>query len=182
MQQEVTRRRLAEEQMQHLAITDPLTGLYNRRYFFDLLENELQRSNRYQKIFAVILFDIDLFKKINDAHGHLEGDRVLKTIADLAQSSLRTVDTLARYGGEEFVVLLPETHLEQALLVTERMRAGIAACEMAMPSGAIRTTCSFGVTLFDSTRDQTPDTLLERADRAMYHSKEAGRNQISVQL
>lgn len=180
LQQEITRRRMAEEQMKRLVITDPLTGVYNRRFFFELLESELQRAKRYQKTFVVLIFDLDHFKKINDVHGHLAGDKVLKTLTNLARANFRTVDTLARYGGEEFVVLLPETNLEQALLVTERVRSAIAACEVAVSSGVIKVTASFGITMFNPALDQSPDSILERADRALYQSKDSGRNRVSM--
>jgi diguanylate cyclase (GGDEF)-like protein len=179
LQQEVLRRRKSEELAQQLAITDPLTGLFNRRYFFSMLECELNRARRYQTNFGVLIVDLDHFKNVNDRYGHLVGDQVLKAIAELGKSNFREVDTLARYGGEEFVALLPQTNLENTLLAAERLRQLLADNPIMTSAGPVEVKASLGVTTFNLTGDHLPDSLLERADRALYRAKNEGRNRVA---
>ncbi len=179
LQQEVILRREAEERAQQLAIIDPLTGLYNRRNFFAMLENEISRSRRYQICFSVILLDIDYFKKVNDSYGHLVGDQVLRGLAERVRTNFREVDTLARYGGEEFIFLLPESDLASAMQAAERLRLDLEKKPFETTAGLVWITASLGVTIFNVSSDNAPDILLERADKALYESKHAGRNRVS---
>jgi diguanylate cyclase len=150
--------------------TDPLTGVKNRRGLDDAFSAQFALMSRYETPFAVAMFDIDNFKRINDEHGHLHGDQVLQEIAALMNSSVRETDLLARYGGEEFVILMPETDLAGAITICERLRARIER--------EINLTVSGGLTA--STPDDNQDMLLARADAALYQAKAAGRNRIYV--
>jgi diguanylate cyclase (GGDEF)-like protein len=166
-------------EVQELAITDSLTRIYNRRQFFDLAEQEFDRSRRYTRPFSIIMFDIDFFKKVNDSYGHSVGDVVLQKIADICKHALRDVDIFARYGGEEFVILLPETTATEAELMAERLRQLIARTPMEISGIKINVTLSFGVVEIDETCRDIED-LLDRSDQALYHSKRTGRNRVSV--
>ena len=179
LQEEVLRRRQAEEQARQLSITDSLTDLFNRRYFFTLLEGELNRARRYQVGFGVLIMDIDHFKLVNDRFGHQVGDQVLKTFAALARACFREVDTLARYGGEEFVVLLPQATLEDAIQAAERVRLELQTRPISTTAGPVPITVSLGITVFQAALDLAPDSLLERADRALYRAKDEGRNRVA---
>lgn len=157
------------------ATTDSLTKVYNRAYFNDRLLQEISRVDRYHTRLGLILFDIDFFKQINDTHGHLEGDRVLKRIARLCRENIRTSDILARWGGEEFVILIPENSCETDEVLAEKLRLIIQNHPF---SDRYRVTCSFGVTGFIS--GEKPDEFIKRADKALYKSKKAGKNTISM--
>ena len=161
-----------------LAVRDELTGCYNRRYFFDCLDNESEKSKRYGTPLSLILFDIDDFKKINDIRGHLVGDQVLMKISAVAESCLRKTDVLARYGGEEFVILMPSTEPDEAFIVAERIRSSISGSD-SMP---VSVSVSVGCTTFLECDHQNIDSLLHRADQAMYESKAAGKNRTIVKL
>lgn len=166
-------------EIQELAITDPLTRIFNRRQFFELAEQEYDRSKRYSRPFSILMFDIDLFKKVNDSYGHAVGDMVLQQIADICKHSLRDVDIFARYGGEEFVILLPETTVTEAQLMAERLRQLIARTQMEITSIKVNITLSFGVVEVDDTCRDIED-LLDRSDQALYYSKRTGRNRVSM--
>jgi len=164
--------------VQQQAITDPLTGLYNRRGFSDLAEHELVRAQRFNRPLSLILIDIDRFKEINDTYGHLMGDKILAAVSANCKAELRQVDIVARYGGDEFVVLLPETSLQDALPAAERLRARIAALRFPHNEEIIHTTICVGVAEL-----QTGDTLkslIERTDQALYRAKQSGRNQVGI--
>jgi len=164
--------------VQSMAITDDLTGLFNRRKFYDYATQEFERSRRYQRPLSVIMMDIDHFKRVNDTYGHAIGDQVLQGWARVIKSNLRQVDILARYGGEEFVILLPETPIDEALRTAERLR--ISASDAALPTrvGNMSVTISLGVaSLDDSCRNL--EELLDRSDQAQYASKRTGRNKVS---
>lgn len=164
--------------VKQLATTDDLTQLYNRRYFFELAEREFERSARYQKPLSIIMFDLDHFKQINDHHGHHQGDLVLQYIAEVSLEQLRKSDFIARYGGEEFIAMLPETNTADAIMVAERLKEALAKSELPFPD-LPRVTASFGIsTLHDGIRDLA--ALVEEADRALYRSKNQGRDQISI--
>ncbi len=158
------------------AIRDPLTALYNRRYFWEALEKEAQRARRYGSHAALVLFDVDDFKKINDAHGHSVGDEVLRGIADAVRPLLRPVDSFARIGGEEFALLLPETAQFDALLVAERMRAAISRRDLAP---GVRVTVSAGVGACPQDAS-TRDDLVRRTDAALYWAKRNGKDLCAV--
>ncbi|MDO9130645.1 MAG: sensor domain-containing diguanylate cyclase, partial [Anaerolineales bacterium] len=166
-------------EVQNLAITDPLTGLYNRRGLFELGRLEFARTRRFGRPFASMMLDIDRFKRVNDTYGHPVGDQVLQTLAKHCQGSVREIDLVARYGGEEFVILLPETNLEVAEEVAERLRKTIAQTPIPTDAGGLNVTISAGVAMYDK---NTPDleTLIARADQAMYVAKHKGRNRIAI--
>lgn len=156
-----------------LAVTDNLTGAYNRRKFDQVMRYELKRSRRYQEPFSVIMLDIDRFKNVNDVHGHLAGDDMLRELTQRVTQTLRDVDWLFRYGGEEFVVAAPHTDLERAAALAEKLRKIIAA----MPfSHDIPGTVSLGVA--QAVPDDTTESLMQRVDAALYAAKEAGRNRV----
>ncbi len=166
------------DKLEELAITDGLTGLYNSRHFFSQLKAEIERYTRYRHPLSVLLLDIDLFKNFNDTWGHLEGDKVLMAMGEIITSCLRTNDTAYRYGGEEFTVILPETRVEEACLVGERIRGILSRRQFVPVKGTTaRVTISVGVTQF-ATGD-TIETFIKRADKAMYDSKKAGRDRLT---
>lgn len=164
--------------VERLAMTDDLTGLYNRRHFEMLAGNELARSYRYQRGLAVLYLDIDHFKAINDDHGHEAGDACLKELARLLRESVREADVIARQGGEEFVLLLPEAEPECALTVAERIRSTVEATQLSALGGT-HMTVSIGMANLDG-RNVALDQLLREADGALYSAKSSGRNRVVV--
>ncbi|RKZ09084.1 hypothetical protein DRQ25_07465 [Candidatus Fermentibacteria bacterium] len=164
-------------QVQLMASTDYLTGLNNRRHFFELAEQEIQGAHRYKRFISAIMLDVDNFKKINDTYGHTIGDQVLKDVAECCRQTMRKVDVLGRYGGEEFAVLLPESDLSAACRAAERLRQRIALNVIDTESGTVRVTASFGVATLGDDRS-TLGALLIGADRALYAAKRNGRNQV----
>ncbi|HEY0736040.1 MAG TPA: diguanylate cyclase [Herpetosiphonaceae bacterium] len=167
------------KQLKQLAETDALTGLLNRRAFFSLADREMKRTQRHELPLAVVIFDVDRFKLINDTYGHAIGDQVLQSVAQVCQSLARDIDILARYGGEEFVLLVQDADAETAQHVAERLRAGIMQTEIPTDSGPITVTASFGVA---ATRTPIGDLapLLQQADTALYEAKRTGRNRVIV--
>ncbi|MBT8356707.1 MAG: diguanylate cyclase [Deltaproteobacteria bacterium] len=167
------------EKLQKLAITDGLTKLHNSRSFYSQLEVEVDRFNRYKRSLALLLMDIDHFKKYNDSYGHLEGDKALVRIAQIIKSCLRKLDSAYRYGGEEFTVILPETSSEEAYHVAQRINSALTA-ENFMPEkkNEAKITISIGVTEYYP-GDQLSE-FIQRADKAMYLSKDKGRNQVTT--
>ncbi|MFH1982479.1 MAG: diguanylate cyclase [Pseudomonadota bacterium] len=166
------------DKLQNLAITDGLTKLYNSRHFYNQLEVEIGRSRRYQHLLALLLLDLDHFKNYNDTYGHLEGDKVLVRIGEVIQFCLRSMDSAYRYGGEEFTIILPETSGEEALNVAQRIRTALEAERFnPTPNESIRITISIGVTEYHPGEAVTE--FVQRADKAMYVSKENGRNRVS---
>ena len=183
---DITERRRAEEalrlangQLEQLALHDPLTGLANRRKFVERFAYEIARADRFRTPPSLLMIDVDHFKAINDQHGHLAGDACLKSLAALLAQSMRSVDLAARFGGEEFVVLLPETPEAQALVAAERMRSKVQAQPIGIGGDAppVPITISVGVA---SAAGPAPtlDEMLARADAAVYRAKHAGRNQV----
>lgn len=165
-------------QLESLAKTDPLTKVANRRHWVTTAQQELKRTQRYGCPFSILLIDLDHFKRINDTYGHHGGDQVLITTVEVMQQILRQQDTLGRWGGEEFVVLLPETPLKAAITVAERLRMAIEKRVNHPPPDQIYTctTLSVGITTCGA-RDMTLDSIIQRADKALYEAKERGRNQ-----
>ena len=163
------------EREQLLARTDGLRGLINRRHFVELAEHECAVALRYGLPLALVLFDIDGFKKINDSLGHLAGDEILQEVARRASEQLRSADVLARYGGEEFIVLVPGCTAQDATGMTERIRGRIASEEIATTTGAAAVTISVGVGEIKSNSDTLED-LIRCADHALYAAKNQGRN------
>ncbi len=177
---DITERKRAESKLRELAITDSLTGLYNRRHFYYLAQTELERSLRYDRDLAIILLDIDHFKQVNDTFGHLVGDQVLEALASRCRSSLRIFDSIGRFGGEEFIILLPETGAKEAALIAERLRQQVENIFITTPKGKATITVSLGVAALEKDKNLTLDQLINRADQAMYIAKDAGRNRVYV--
>jgi len=169
--------RNARKELEHRAYFDYLTGLSNRRYFIEQAELELSRYNRYSGELSLIMFDIDFFKKINDTYGHNIGDLVLQKIADVSRTILRDIDIIGRIGGEEFVILLPQTHLENAIKVAERLRTEILNEKIVSQNVILENfTASFGVV--SASKSSTIDELLIKVDKALYKAKNSGRNRV----
>jgi diguanylate cyclase (GGDEF)-like protein len=166
---------------QNLATTDPLTGQLNRRTFFELAQREIERFQRFGHPLSWMMFDIDLFKQINDSYGHAAGDQVLITIAERCCRVIRHVDIFGRYGGDEFVILLAETDHHLAREIAERIRTSISESEILTDAGPIFTSVSIGIT--QATSGTADIGLLQnKADQALYRSKRGGRNTITVLL
>ncbi len=176
---DITERKIFEERLRELAITDSLTNVWNRRHFMHLAGRELNRTKRYGGKLAIIMMDLDHFKTVNDAYGHDVGDQALKKVAEIARTTLRKVDIFARYGGEEFVIALPETSLEQAVQVAERLGQIIGQIPLSTQDGPLHIHVSIGVTVAGP---DSPDlmTLLKQADKALYQAKNSGRNRVEV--
>lgn len=171
---------IRESQIRDLAVTDPLTGLSNRRALFDQFSYELARSRRSGSPVSVCVMDLDHFKQINDRHGHGAGDRVLETVAEVLKGSLRETDRLGRIGGEEFMLLMPDTDLDGAVLVIERCRKGIEERRIALSGDSLRVTASFGVTCAQAEEMLNEERIFFQADQALYKAKERGRNRVEV--
>jgi two-component system cell cycle response regulator len=167
------------EKLQKLAITDGLTKLYNSRSFYSQLELEVDRFNRYKHPLSLLLLDIDNFKEYNDNYGHLEGDKVLVRFSQIIKSCLRANDSAYRYGGEEFTVILPETTGEEAKTVAQRIRATLEA-ENFIPEPNKKATITISIGVTQCCAKEELSSFIRRADKAMYLSKQNGRNRVSV--
>src|SRR6266850_2224570 len=167
------RERESQAELERLSVTDALTGLYNRRHLMGTLATEVQRSQRLRRPFSVLMADVDHFKQYNDTQGHPAGDAALARIADILRKTTRGVDCVARYGGEEFVVMLLETTAGAASIVAERIRARVASEDFA----GTRITISIGVAECP-THAETPESLIESADAALYEAKDSGRDRV----
>jgi two-component system cell cycle response regulator len=165
-----------QEEMRQLAETDPLTAVYNRRALMEKLEQEMDRAARYATRLTGMMIDIDNFKQINDTHGHLVGDKVLKQLANLLRREQRSVDIVARYGGEEFVVLLPETTTSESRNFAERILRRVAQHDFGDPGRPVRVTISIGVASYPDERVSDGVSLLKLADSHLYRAKNDGRN------
>ena len=167
---------LSQARYRQASLTDGLTGLFNRRYFEDTLERAVLQAERYHRSLSLLMMDVDDFKQFNDAHGHQAGDEVLERLADLMRTSARQTDAPCRYGGEEFVLLMPETALEEASGVAERLRTEFGSAvpgEAGAPEG---TTISIGVA--ERVSGEEPGELVRRADAALYRAKSLGKNRV----
>jgi len=180
LQQEVEERKRAQAALEHLATVDTLTGLANRRYFLELAERAFYQAQRYNRPLSVVMIDVDNFKHINDTFGHAAGDQVLRAVAGRMQTVLRRSDILGRYGGDEFVVLLPETGHEGARRMTERLRASVAMMGEEVGSIDAPVSLSIGLASTFSMANITLDALLQYADKALYTSKQAGRDRVTA--
>ncbi len=180
LSKEIKEREQAQNELQRLAYTDPLTGLFNRRHFFDVAEHEFSRSNRYKHSLSFIILDIDLFKGINDTYGHPAGDQVLVHLGKLLDNITRGTDTVARFGGEEFIILLPETDSKVAHIFGERLRQLIEDSPIHFDNETISITVSIGVAVRNYTEKEESsfDQMISQADQALYEAKNAGRNQV----
>lgn len=176
---DITQRKALEDELKLLASTDPLTGANNRRSFLKRGQYELLRSKRYNYAFSVIIMDIDHFKAVNDTFGHHMGDKVLQSLISHSNNTLRETDMLGRLGGEEFAAILPETDIESAVEVGDRLRQAFQKIRIQSDKGPIRFTVSFGVAMLEKEAD-TLTTIMNRADAALYKAKETGRNRIVV--
>jgi diguanylate cyclase (GGDEF)-like protein len=162
------------ELLEKQATTDALTGIFNRMKFNKSLTNEIQRTQRYNTSLSLIIFDIDHFKQVNDTYGHLAGDSVLKILTKLVASNLREIDLFARWGGEEFAILTPETPLDGAIKLADKLRSKIESHDFSEPE---KITTSFGVTTLK--KGDNTISFINRADEALYRAKEGGRNQVA---
>ncbi len=175
LEEEIRRREIAERRMRELAGTDELTGLYNRRAFFDRAQELVAIARRYDQPIAILTVDIDHFKQVNDALGHAEGDRALQRLANILRQTLRATDVAARFGGDEFVVIMPQTRLDAALVVAERIRQAVAESPGPMPlSVSIGAAAASGA-------EADLDSLLARSDRALYAAKRLGRDRVHAE-
>ncbi len=169
----------AQEKLKVLAVTDPLTGLLNRRAFMERAEKERCRSVRYQKRLSILMIDIDHFKKVNDNYGHAAGDQVLVAVSSVFKHSLRDIDLIGRYGGEEFIILLPESDTSSLLTVAERIRKSVEDTRINVDSMSIHLTVSIGAADFVPSESSSLDILISQADKALYQAKTGGRNKVS---
>lgn len=165
-------------ELEKIALLDPLTGAANRRHLQARVEAEVAEAQRRQTPLALITFDIDHFKRINDHYGHAAGDQILQNVVEVVRGELRPSDFLARTGGEEFVVLLPGSAMPEAMLIAERLRSTLAATPFIWQGGRLSVTASFGASAFDASQSNL-DQALQRADAALYRAKHSGRNQVA---
>jgi diguanylate cyclase (GGDEF)-like protein/PAS domain S-box-containing protein len=175
----ITERKLLQEKLRQQATTDELTGIANRRYFLDAGQTELKRSLRLQRMLSIVLIDIDRFKSINDTFGHAAGDQVLIAFSQECLKHIRTMDLFARIGGDEFTILLPETDLAQACEVVERVRVALAAMQLNLNGKLVTLSLSAGISCLQGGHESL-DSLLGRADRALYKAKEGGRGRVEI--
>jgi len=172
------------KQVREMAIKDSLTGLYNRRFFEEQIDKEIERARRYENELSFLLLDIDLFKEVNDKYGHLNGDIVLENVARLIRNSTRNIDISIRYGGEEFVILLPETPQDGASVIAERLRSKIESNSFIITEQSgkeqieLDLTASIGLTCYDTSNQVSAEKLVSQADQALYYAKSHGRNQV----
>jgi diguanylate cyclase (GGDEF)-like protein len=164
----------------HLARSDGLTGIANHRSFHESLAREIARADRSGSVFGLILMDLDDFKKINDTHGHLAGDSVIRDLVGRVNRMIRRADTFARYGGEEFGIILPDTALEGTRILAQRICREVAAVPYAMPKSAISYSVSIGLSIYCGKQPRPKDSLINDADKALYKSKADGKSRISV--
>ncbi|MEA5444598.1 diguanylate cyclase [Gammaproteobacteria bacterium AB-CW1] len=164
--------------LEQMVVRDRLTGMFNRVRIDEVLEQEFVRAKRYQRHFSVIFIDLDRFKNVNDNHGHLAGDEILKTLATYIQDNIRITDTAARWGGEEFLVVLPETGMEEAYQVAEKLRQAFEREPFELDDQQIHITLSLGVAACQP--GDSIEAILARADKALYEAKRNGRNQTVV--
>lgn len=179
LQRNLDHLRASSEELRRLATTDELTGAANRRYFFDRAAEEIERARRYERPLCLFMLDLDHFKHVNDTYGHPAGDAVLIALADQCRLVLRTQDVFGRVGGEEFAVLAPETSLDIASLVAERLRARVAAMRVPFTTIEVSITVSLGVAGLRFEGDSLTE-LIHRADAALYRAKGNGRDRIEI--
>ncbi|HNK62451.1 MAG TPA: histidine kinase N-terminal 7TM domain-containing protein [Anaerolineales bacterium] len=176
----ITKLKNIQNELRYLAGHDPLTGTINRRYFMELAHKELLRARRYHRNLSLVLIDLDEFKKVNDTYGHQAGDQALLVLKDLCGQSIRTIDAFARLGGEEFALLLPETGQDAAYAIAERLRDSLARTTIKFGGHHFKITMSMGVTEYNLHKDDTIDSMISRADKALYQAKAGGRNKVLI--
>ncbi|HOW50998.1 MAG TPA: diguanylate cyclase [bacterium] len=176
MLSDVTDRELLMRRLEQIAVFDGLTGLHNRRSLMEQFDKELSRAKRHKRPLSLIMIDLDHFKKTNDEHGHLAGDAVLRAVSAACIETVRGHDFIGRYGGEEIAILLPETGMENAVMIAERIRQKIADIAVTHGEMIIRSTASFGVASLDRLETANVDGLIQAADTALYRAKGEGRN------
>jgi two-component system, cell cycle response regulator len=167
------------EEIYRMTIMDGLTQIHNKRYLYEALEREIIRGRRHERDLAILMFDIDHFKRINDVHGHLAGDFVLKELARIVQARIRRDEVFARYGGEEFAIILPETSLEGAGALAETLRQKVAEHLFVFQADSIRVTISIGGAILQDA-DRSANDLIKRADEKLYAAKNGGRNRVAT--
>jgi diguanylate cyclase (GGDEF)-like protein len=183
--------RAANKRLEELSVTDPLTGVYNRRYLFDRLDAEIKRAYRGKTTLSCLIIDIDHFKAINDERGHLAGDAVIKRLADFLKNNVRSTDIVARYGGDEFMLVIPETSEEGARVLAGKLLEGIRKFVFVGEQNTFNVTCSMGLSSFagggldrklmaKAAFDALGEALIENADDALYEAKKNGRNRVST--
>lgn len=164
--------------LNQLVHTDNLTGLYNQRHLMAALENEMERTRRTGRSTAIIVLDLDHFKRVNDTWGHEAGNQVLRVTAQCLLSAIRRIDVACRFGGEEFVVILPNSDLTESIKVAERIRATIETSVISTDAGVIPVTASLGVDVYRADQNEAPEAFISRADGFLYAAKSSGRNQV----
>ena len=166
------------EQLAELVRTDTLTGLFNFRHFRHGLEQEMERTRRTFQTTALIMIDLDFFKKVNDNWGHEAGNQALISTAEVIRNTVRRLDIPCRYGGEEFTVILPATDLIIAIEVAQRLRGAIESTPVLVDGKVLNLTASLGVEVYTALQDDSPEQFVQRADSCLYQAKEKGRNQV----
>jgi len=169
----------ARDHLEWMANYDGLTGIHNRRFVMDQMERLVKMAQRYGQPFAVLMLDVDHFKRVNDRRGHVVGDEVLRMVCAVSRRCIRDVDILGRYGGEEFLVLLPNTDREEARMVAERIRHAVRAARAPVPGDPLRVTVSLGVSVYGAETTHA-QALVAAADAALYRAKRGGRNRVCV--
>lgn len=169
------------ESLLKAASSDQLTGISNRRAFYEASELELARYAQKPRPISLLMLDIDYFKRVNDTYGHIMGDQVIRSLAAVLQRSVRSIDVVARLGGEEFAILLPSTDLSMAVVISERIRKNVAAEEIAVGNEIITYTVSIGAAMVEAGMTST-DELIAAADELLYAAKQGGRNQVRAKL
>lgn len=163
-------------------IKDPLTGLYNRFAFKEILRQEIDRAQRYDRHLSLLMIDIDHFKSINDQFGHIIGDQVLEEFADILKSAFRKTDIITRFGGEEFAIILPETTVGHATMLAERIRKSIADYNYSHLIGDKKITISIGISNYHTPGSKNDTTLIHSADKALFAAKKEGRNKVCISV
>jgi len=176
MNEQLEKRLELQHKLEQLAQKDPLTDLYNRRRMDELLNLEISRVKRNNNQFSLVLCDIDHFKQVNDTYGHETGDKVIIAVADILKQSLRQQDFVCRWGGEEFLIALPDTNINQAVTVAEKIRASCERCIVSNSNNNVNFTLTFGIDVFDNTKDIK--ATIAAADTALYEGKQTGRNMV----
>jgi len=176
---EIRRLRAENDELQQLVTTDTLTGLFNYRYFCQVLDTEMQRTRRTGRTTCLIMIDLDHFKSVNDRWGHEGGNVALKTAARVFRQELRQLDIVCRYGGEEFAVIVPQTGLPMAVAIAERIRLSLEQTPVIFGDDRFSLTASFGVDCFRYTDQDSPEQFVKRVDEWLYQAKESGRNRVA---